>query len=428
MLHFCYNLLICAGLIILFPFMIPRLLKGRYRSIVRARLGFSLNLPAESRGAIWVHALSVGEVRSAAPLIEALRRRFEGVPLVFSVATRQGLRTAGELCAGMEGVHLMVRPLDVPWAVNRVIDTLKPLLAVLIEGDIWPGWQWALGKARVPRLLVNGRVSPHTFRAYCRFRFMAQRMLNAFEQILVQGETDLRRLLEIGVDAKRVRIGGNLKFDSAPGRLASEERAALAQQLGLVERTVLVAGSTHPGEEEHILKAYRGLQEKFPRLVLVLAPRRIERGGEVARVSNDLGFKTARLSKGPPAGDDTVLVLDRLGILSKVYALSAAAFVGGSWVDVGGHNLLEPAAQGVPQAFGPVTYNFLEMALRLEAAGGGVRVADAHELAVVWERWLADPHEAEEVGRKGLAFCRRHQGAVAQVVESCAKLMQGRQG
>jgi len=313
--------------------------------------------------------------------------------------------------------------MDLPWAVKRVINAIQPSLAILIESDIWPGWQWALGKAKVPRLLVNGRVSPRTFRGYRRFRFMALRMLNAFEQILVQSEVDRRRLQEVGVDSKLIHMGGNLKFDGTPDRLRAPERKALLQQLGLGGRTVLVAGSTHPGEEEQILSAFDGLKKKFSRLVLILAPRRIERGQEIARLSNGFGFKTVQLSKGPPGRDDSVLVLDQLGLLAKVYAIGQAAFVGGSWVDVGGHNLLEPAAQGIAQAFGPITYNFLEMAVQLEEAGGGVRVKDARQLATVWEQWLADPQEAIEVGRKGLAFCRNHQGAVARAVESSARLM-----
>jgi len=423
MLLLCYNLLIIVGLIIWFPIMIPRLLKGHYRSVALARLGFNLSLPPNLKGSIWVHALSVGEVRSALPLIVALRQRFAKIPLIFSVATRQGFRTASEMCAAIDGVHLMVRPMDVPWAVKRVIKAIQPSLAILIESDIWPGWQWALGKAKVPRLLVNGRVSPGTFRGYRRFRFMAARMLNAFEQILVQSEVDSRRLQEVGVDSELIRIGGNLKFDSTLDRLKAQERKALLQQLGLGGRTVLVAGSTHPGEEEQILSAFDRLKSKFSRLVLILAPRKIERGQEVARLSNDFGFRTIQLSKGPLGKDDSVLVLDQLGLLAKVYAIGEAAFVGGSWVDVGGHNLLEPAAQGIPQAFGPITYNFLEMALQLEEAGGGVRVEDARQLATVWEQWLADPEEAIEVGRKGLAFCRSHQGAVARAVDCSAMLI-----
>jgi 3-deoxy-D-manno-octulosonic-acid transferase len=248
-------------------------------------------------------------------------------------------------------------------------------------------------------------------------------LLGSLDRILVQTDLDRRRLLAVGVDPGRVAVGGNLKFDSAPRPLSPEQREELAQELGLEGRTVLVAGSTHPGEEEPCLEALAALRREHPGLALVIAPREVSRGGAVARLAAARGLSVARVSQGEDAGRAEVLVLDVLGRLAAVYALARAAFVGGSLVPVGGHNLLEPAAQGVPVVFGPHTHNFLEMARQLEEAGGGLRVAEGSELAVAWARLLERPQEAEAMGRAGQEFCAAHRGAVARAVEEIAALM-----
>lgn len=425
MRRLAYGLALGLGLAAAAPWLAARLARGRYRRITAARLGLGRSwLPAPGRtGGIWVHALSVGEVRSTMPLLDALAARFPHLPLTLSAATAQGLAVAQQALAAREELGLFVRPLELPWAVDKVLDRLQPRLFCLVEGDIWPGWHWALQDRGVPCILVNGRVSPRTFRAYRRFAPLARGLLGSLDRILVQTEVDRRRLLAVGVDPGRVAVGGNLKFDSAPRPLSPEQREELAQELGLEGRTVLVAGSTHPGEEEPCLEALAALRREHPGLALVIAPREVSRGGAVARLAAARGLSVARVSQGEDAGRAEVLVLDVLGRLAAVYALARAAFVGGSLVPVGGHNLLEPAAQGVPVVFGPHTHNFLEMARQLEEAGGGLRVAEGSELAAAWDRLLDRPEEARAMGRAGQEFCAAHRGAVARAVEEIAALM-----
>ncbi len=418
-----YGLSLGLGLLAAAPVLAPRLLRGRYRAITAARLGLGRLPPPDAAGCIWVHALSVGEVGSSLPLLTALGRRFPGVPLCLSVATAQGLAVARQSLAGAGPAYLMVRPLDVPWAVGRVLRRLRPRLSLLVEGDIWPGWQWGLGDMGTPRLLVNNRVSPRTFRGYRRLGPLARALFAGFERVLVQTRLDYDRLRAVGVDKGRLAIGGNLKFDSAPQPLSEEDRRELAVELGLAGRRLLVAGSTHPGEDEPVLAAFAALAAEDPRLALVLAPREVGRGGELVHLARRHGLAAARAGDGPAPDGCRVLVLDVLGRLARVYALARAAFVGGSLVPVGGHNLLEPAAQGVPVLFGPVTHNFKQMAEDLIAAGGGRRIADGAGLLPAWRELLANPALAGGMGLAGREFCRSHRGAVARVVDEAARLM-----
>ncbi len=424
-MRLAYNLALGLGLAGAAPFLALGLARGRYRRIARARLGLGRHwLPPERwRGAIWVHALSVGEVGSARPLLRALARRFPSRPLALSLATAQGLALARESIVPHREAALFIRPLDLPWAVHRLVRHLRPCLFCLVEGDIWPNWQWALGDMGVPRLLVNGRVSPGSFRNYQRLGPLARRLWQGFERILVQGPEDYQRLRAVGVESGRLAVGGNLKFDSAPARLGREEREALARELGLDGRPLLVAGSTHPGEEEPCLLAYARLAPEYPGLALVIAPRDIARGRVVAQLARQAGLRAARLSQGPARPETQVLVLDRLGLLARTYALARAALVGGTLIPDGGHNLLEPAAQAVPVVFGPHTFDFDQMARQLLEAGGGRRIARGEELLRVWGDWLRHPERARAVGRAGIQFCRSHRGAVARAVAEAARLL-----
>lgn len=420
-----YNLALGIGLGAATPWLGARLARGRYRQIALARLGLgSAWLPAPPPGGgIWVHALSVGEVGSALPLLTALGRRYPHKPLMLSVATAQGLAVAKEALAG-SGVILFIRPLDLPWARQRLIRHLRPSLFCQVEGDIWPGWLWAMAEQGIPRMLVNGRISPRTFKGYRRLRTLARELFRGFDRVLVQTEVDYQRLSSVGVKGGCLAVGGNLKFDSAPAELEEKQRSLLAQELGLSGCKVLVAGSTHPGEEEPCLEAFAALHRDHPDLALLLAPREVSRGRSLAQMAAHRGFKVFQASQGAPPPGVQVLVLDVLGKLAQAYALGVAAFVGGSLVPVGGHNLLEPAAQGVPVLFGPHTHNFLTMAQSLEAAGGGIRISQGQELKAAWGDFLSQPEKTRQAGRAAQGFCQAHRGAVDRAVAEAQALLE----
>lgn len=430
MIRLAYNLALLTGVGLGSPFLAAHAWRGRSRAIARARLGLAPGwLPAPGvRGGIWLHALSVGEFLSALPLIQALLDAYPDRALQVSLSTAQGLETARRRLEGRAGVHLLVRTLDLPWLVERTVETMAPALFILVEGDVWPNLQWSLGRRGVPRMLVNARLSP---RSYGRFRlapWAARAMLGEFELILAQSEADRERLAGLGLDPARLEMGGNLKFDAAGEPPSQEESARLASQWNLSGRPVLAAGSTHAGEEQACLEAYTELARDFTGLALILAPRDTRRGGEVLELARGLGLRAHRLSQGAPPEDCAVLILDEMGFLARAYGLAQAAFVGGSLVAQGGHNPLEPAVAGVPVAFGPHMDDFAGVAQGLEQAGAATVVRDAAELTAVWRAWLADEALARQVGQAGAELCRSGRGAVDLAVRRAGELLAAPQG
>jgi 3-deoxy-D-manno-octulosonic-acid transferase len=234
LIRYLYNMMLFGGMALAGPWLGFRMLRGRYKNITRARLGVGREWlpPVEAKGAIWVHALSVGEVGSALPLLMELAKRHPDRPAAFSVATAQGVMVAQKELGEDSGIHLFIRPMDLPGAVDKLLDRLQPSLFCLVEGDIWPNWQWKLKQRGVPRILVNGRVSPRTFKGYKRLGGLSRELFAGFDRVLVQTPVDHERLLHIGVDPKSLSIGGNLKFDSAPTKLDQAQREALAAELG----------------------------------------------------------------------------------------------------------------------------------------------------------------------------------------------------
>jgi 3-deoxy-D-manno-octulosonic-acid transferase len=391
------------------------------------RLGFLLSVERTERAALWVHALSVGEVLSAVPLVLALKERYPGSPLVLTVATVQGLSVARKELEG-KADRILRMPLDAWWAMHRLVDRIHPALFIVVETDLWPGLLNLLTRRRIPSLLVNGRISPRTYGGYRRYPHLVRSLLfGTLERCLMQTEVDRRRLLSIGIPPRKVVTAGNLKFDREWVPMSEEERDRLLKSLGLVREDVLiVSGSTHPGEEEVLLKVFRRLRPLFPSLRLILAPRRIELGESVHRSVLAEGLKSAlRTDLEGSAGAWDVMVLNTLGELGRVYGLATIAFVGGSLVPVGGHNLLEPAFFGRPVLFGPHMHNFLLMSQLLVETGGGKGVADAEELFEAIHRLLSSPLECDAMGKKAMEFVKGNRGALKRILDQIDACLRG---
>jgi 3-deoxy-D-manno-octulosonic-acid transferase len=358
----------------------------------------------------------VGEVLSAVPLVRRLAEDHPERPRVLTVTTEQGWEVARRELA--RDVDLMLpMPLDF-WAVyGRLTRFLRPALYLPVETDLWPGLIRHLGRKGVPTVVVNGRVSPRTAAGWERMGPLSRILLEGPALWLVQSELDARRLVQGGAPGGRVRTAGNIKFDTRWEPMGEAERQDLLSALGLAgEETVLVAGSTHPGEEELILGAFLRLRERIPGLRLVLAPRRIERAACLVEAARARGLPAA-LRSGRESGkrEAPVVVLDTLGELGRAYGVGSVAFVGGSLVPVGGHNLLEPARFGLPVLFGPHTHNFALMSEMLLEAGGGLRVGGEGALERAVDGLLADPGKARDMGRRALAFVRSNRGALDRV-------------
>ena len=339
---FIYHFLWTCVLALLLPFLLP--MKGKR---LLDRLGWSLPSRPLFRKTIWVHALSVGEVLSSVPLIRAIKERYPSEEVVLTVTTTRGMEVARKELQGEVGA-LFFMPLDFWWSMGRIVRCIDPALFLLVETDVWPGLIHRLKEKGVPALLLNGRISPRTFRSYRRFRFLARRMLGALKVCLMQSDLDRERLLRVGLEEGKVVTVGNIKFDRVWEPMGDEERKGWLQTLHLgAEDRIWVAGSTHRGEEDIILDVFSELRHSFPRLRLILAPRRIERAPEVLGLGSQRGMKVQlKNALAEDTGPWEVLVMDTMGELGRVYGIGELSFVGGSLVPIGGHNLLEPSSFG----------------------------------------------------------------------------------
>jgi 3-deoxy-D-manno-octulosonic-acid transferase len=422
---------VVATLLVLAPF-VPALRRGLAERFGRAPGG---GCPPAGRdpGAetIWVHAASVGEVRAAAPLVGELLRRRPGARILVSTFTTNGRRIAVQTLAdGEPRVSCLLLPIDWGWIPGRVIRRVRPALFILLETEIWPVLLTSLHRAEVPVLIANGRISPRSFGRYRALRRALRPMLEAVSLALVRTAADAVRYEAIGLPPDRVRIAGNLKHTrrdgdggGAEGRRQAEIRRRLGAEAG---RPVLVAGSVRGAESGLVLEAFRRLQAVEPGLLLVLAPRHPERF-ERERLAAWAGA-WVRWSAAPQSIDRRVAVvlLDTLGELADFYSAAGVACVGGTWVDHGGHNLLEPAYHGVPVVFGPDFRHFDEEGRALLKAGGGFLARDA---AGVFERCLsllADPVARAAAGSSALEVATAFGGAVGTVAGAALDILDGR--
>jgi 3-deoxy-D-manno-octulosonic-acid transferase len=408
-----YNLLQIILGVLLLPILLPVVLcTPKYRGATWLRLGFGLagrvrNL-GTGRPRIWVHALSVGEVSSVRALVRSLKREYPDGVLIFSASTGSGREYAASVLA--EHVDLLVPfPLDIFWSVERFIRFLRPDLFVLVETDLWPNFLTTLARRGIPALLVNGRISEESFRLYRRFRFFFSPLFGIFRYIAMQTAADVGKMQQLGAPADRLLNLGNLKYGVLAGPGEPENNGAEPTSMERAGKRLWVAGSTHSGEEEVILRVYKKLRDEFNDLYLIVAPRNIERGAEIASLAHGLGLEPVRRSGGGGFGGE-LMILDTLGELAALYAEADFAFIGGSLVRERGHNPLEPAAFAKPVVFGPHMEDFAEIAEDLLAAGGAVRVADESAMAAVLGKWLAVDGERRTAGESAARLVEEQRG------------------
>jgi 3-deoxy-D-manno-octulosonic-acid transferase len=415
-MYLAYNILFTAVFLFTLPFFGFRMLRGRkYRHSFQERLGLKSGKnesEAEHLRPIWIHALSVGETLSAVPLIKAIVHRYPGIPLVFTTSTETGQQTALSVLGNMVD-KFSYYPVDFLFAVKKRVKEIRPRLFVLIETDIWPNFLWELKKNDIPAILVNGRMSLHSFKIYRAVRFFMKHVLSCLEYLGMQSPVYARRMLEMGAPPERVFMGGNLKFDQQHRYIDQSERNQIIRSLGWGDRDrrILIAGSTHAGEEEVIFGAYSRLFEDFGDAVLIVAPRNPERFEMVRDLGVTMGLRCRKLSD-PAHFADQAVVLDRMGELTRLYAVGEVAFVGGSLVREGGHNLLEPAAQKRPVLFGPHMDDFEDMAKLILEAEGGMLILNQKDLYDAWKSLLTNRLHAERMGERAYMVWQSSSGAL----------------
>lgn len=411
-MRFLYNLL---TYLVLLPYAGYWLVRGFGNRVYFDRLGqrFGFGFP-KFDACIWIHAVSVGEVQAAASLVRALARRVPERKLLITTVTPTGAACVRNLFGDL--VEHAYIPFEFPHAVASFFRRTNPDLALIMETEIWPNLYRGCGVRKIPLVLVSARISPKSVPGYRKLLPLIRETLSHGIIIAAQSESDAERFLALGANPARTRVTGNIKFDGELAPQIIEQGRALREEL-FGDRPVWIAASTHEGEEDLILDVHQALLAARPDLLLLLVPRHPERFADVRDLIRRSGLPFVARTDGRPVDEKSAVFLgDTMGEVPLFYAASDIAFVAGSLLPIGGHNLLEPAAQGVPLITGPYNFNAQDIADMFIRLGACRRVADADELVVAVRELLADPAAAREMGRKGLALLEDNRGALQRLM------------
>ena len=379
------------------------LLKGRLHKDFKQRFGIFPDEVANrcKNGCVWLHAVSVGEVAAAAPLLRRLREEFPDELIVISTVTKTGNQMAQKLKP--ENALLIYFPIDFAFVVKKAIDAIKPKIFIMMETEIWPNLVRALSRRGTPILLMNGRLSVRSYRGYRLAKPFIRRVARKMDLFCMQNEDDAARIISLGAPRDRVKVTGNMKFDV---EIPTDNLPKKDSEDDLV----FVAGSTHGHEEEIIFWAYDQLHKNYPKLKLIVAPRHVERAKEVEQLAHKCGLESRVMSKDHPIKPD-VLVLDAIGQLSRFYSIADIVFVGGSLIPHGGQNLLEPAAFAKPIITGPYTFNFHDIIKMFKKNQALTVVRDGYEMLAAGKKLLADTKLRKRMGQAGRGVFDTHRGA-----------------
>lgn len=413
-MYFLYNFILFLLLLILSPLILFKVLKGGGGvKELSQRLGIcSADLPESIKagGAIWFHAASVGEVLASAALIDKIRLRWPDKRLIVSTFTSTGNKAATQKLNADAVIFL---PFDLAPIVKGLLLKIKPSALILMETELWPSLITEVTSIGTPVIVVNGRISDKSFGTYKILRPLIKGALTKLSLVLTQSSIDSERLGLLGVDSARLQETGNIKFDMS----IDNSEISFLKEWG---HPLFIAGSTRDGEEPYILDAYLKLKTNHPALKLLLAPRHIERAGEIASMMDERGIDYARRSREKGRAKSQVVMLDTLGELSSCYKYADIVFIGGSLVPMGGQNMLEPALYGKPVLFGPYIENFREAAAALIKGGGAVMVKDCEDLLKWGDRLLTDDKLRQQMGEKGRETVLLNRGATAKTVDMLA--------
>jgi len=408
------------------PLILLRLL---YRSLkapaYRQRIAerFGVFAAPDFSDSIWVHAVSVGETIAAVPLIKQLQLRYPQTPIVVTTMTPTGSERVSALLG--DAVFHVYAPYDLPMAISAFIHRVKPKLLIIMETELWPNTILGCRKHAIPVILANARLSEKSATGYQRFAMLTQPMLNALSRVVAQGRADAERFLSLGLRAEQVQVGGSIKFDiSLPEPLKDESLQLKSRWTQQGKKLLWIAASTRLGEDDIILKAFGSLIQRWPDLVLLLVPRHPERFKQVAELSREAGFNTALRSSPAHFTDDTqVIIGDTMGELLLLYGCADIAFVGGSLVDTGGHNMLEPAVWGLPVITGESNFNFAEISHLLQANKALVIVSDSDSLARQVGDFVESADKRAEAGLRAKAVIAENSGSLDRLLGAIDELI-----
>jgi 3-deoxy-D-manno-octulosonic-acid transferase len=417
-MYFIYTFVLTLGLVLTLPYYLVRFRK--YLPTLRDRFGL-LKVP-QLRHAIWVHAVSVGEVKAVEKLLERIRQQFPGKPLVVSTATPAGQQLARERHDIVD--HTFYFPIDLPSCVRRSLDRIDPEMVIIAETEIWPNFLRACRERGARVVMINGRISDKSFARYRLGRRWLRRVFEDYTILGMQSEMDRQRIEAIGADPRKVTVFGNLKYDAvASNRSVDDTLSTFLKEW----KPLWIAASTMAGEEELVLDAFQKILERHPGLRLLIAPRHADRFDLVAEMIRNRGFQVLRRTQlqagnSPPKlggelQNPRIFLLDTIGELATVFQYAAVVYMGGSLVPTGGHNVLEPARHSKPIVFGPHMENFREIARLFLDAKGAIQIQNAAGLAPAISEALSNPQHASELGRNALAIVDQNTGATERVLQ-----------
>jgi 3-deoxy-D-manno-octulosonic-acid transferase len=426
--HVLYTLAIVLLAVVLSPWFAYQAVRYRkYIGSLAQRMGYlpiSFNLDGDE--SIWIHAVSVGEALTARAIIPELRERYPGLRIFVSTTTLTGQQVARTRLSDVDAVFFF--PFDLPPFVHRTLRLVKPRLFIMMETEIWPNLLNACRRQGVKTMLVNGRISSRSYPRYRLARGFFRRVLGNVDRFCMQSEGSARRIVDIGADTSKVIVTGSLKFESLESPAAAAGRGAgrvLRYFRVPAGRPVVIAASTLKGEEAFMLGAFAALRRTQPHALLIVAPRKPERFGEAEALARAEGYRVVRRTElgvdAEPRAD--VVILDTIGELAYLFQVATVVFVGGSLVDHGGHNILEPAVHGKPIVFGPHMQNFAEIAETFLQSHAAIQVRDAGELAEVVTRLVGDPVERARLGAAARALVEANRGAKPRTLQAIAEVL-----
>ena len=421
-MYIIYNLIFLIFMLVYLPLYFFR---GKFHRGFFRRFGFlpkGLNLEEP----IWIHAVSVGEVISIKGLIDKIRETYPNKKLVISTVTATGNKIARSLIS--EGDFLTYLPLDFSFIIKRVMRKIKPCLFIIAETEIWPNLIACLYKEKIPIVTVNGRISDNSYSGYRTIRFLIRPILSKIKKFCVQSETDALRLINLGVAKENIQVTGNVKFDLNLAKAQESKVLVTREKLWLgLDSKLWVCGSTHPHEEEIIIKAYRELLLSCPKLKLLIAPRHPERSKDIGRLVSANSFMPVFISNisgsCPTCINNPVFILDVMGELFDYYSAADIVFVGGSLVKTGGHNILEPASQKKPVFFGPHMFNFRDISRMFVENKAGIMVHDANDLVVKIKEILDSNLLAKQLVERAYDLIINNRGATQKNIEVIKQIL-----
>lgn len=417
-MYFLYDLFLLILIIILLPFFLIKLLKGKYREGLIQRFGF---LPAdirkrlEGKKIIWVHAVSVGETVAASPLVKELKRQYPGHTILFSTVTDTGQEMARKIVE--EADVYIYFPLDFSFIVRKLLNIVKPELIIIMETELWPNFIRLANQKGIKIVYANGRISDRSFRTYRYLGPYLKDMLKRINLFCMQSEQDVLRIISLGADEEKVYNTGNTKLDQDYTELSPEVRDNYLREFKVQEGDkIMVIGSTHDNEEEQFIEIYKELKKEYKDLLMILAPRHIERIPEIEEKYQKAGINTIKRTEIEKRQGESVILLDTIGELGKIYSLADLVFVGGSLVEFGGHNILEPAAHGRLVFFGPHMFDFKESARVLLENKAAIQVKDKEELKEKMKAALANYEQFSGYGEMAWNIVQTNKGASRRII------------